>query len=272
MTKICDNSFSNNSAFKEFIVNNVLCECIFDDSFKTLLNERYEEMENMTCDIPERSYENFPLNEKFEAVRNLHNLGLDLPIWISGGNEDFLKDDIYKERFVSNPNLNHKRIMLVGIEPHRNEQKDGTISLSSPWGIHSSEYCKKKASNAAFILHFISLLVRNGADLYATDYLKFYGLADSNNDGNYVREILNDNQTFIEQTKRCLENEMQIVMPDYVIFLGQTIKKWQKKIVKPSFNAINQHHEIFINHPNSFRKGFTEEKKLKYYEDKIKKL
>lgn len=146
----------------------ILTNYLFNNNPNCVLDDRYEQMRTLvnspspkwgTCagfTIVQHSKDTllqlptgcFP---GLAACLQYSNLGHDLPYWIEVPNEK-------------------GRIMLVSQDPLRKKQCPGTITLSSPFGMHSIDYRGKRV-----MTQMVDSLLNNGYSVYLTDFNKLYG-------------------------------------------------------------------------------------------------
>lgn len=256
--KICEKTFNGDHNFKWSIIK-LLNTTIFDNS-ECQLCKRYSEMES-NCNVSCYYYDsvNKKMTDKFEKqyspcqitlqsvftspnnLWNKNNLGHDLPVWINAGDtklfEDInddknnLADGIFGAISKLYGKLSLKTVMLVGIDPMRKDCGPNIISLSSPWGIHSTEYrtnkCKinhsksPKSFPALCVWKLISQFNSNGCNVYITDRNKLYATEDTDGKNKI------DMSTFKSPTAimvDCLCKEIKLVQPDIIIFIGEGVQ------------------------------------------------
>lgn len=121
------------------------------------------------------------------AWAHYENLGHDLPYWIESGVK--------------------KRVMLVSKDPFRRGRKQGDITLSSPFGMHSLDYRGNR-----IMTQVVGRLLQDEISVYLTDFYKLYG----EQNGKPV-SFSGYEQIF----KDILLAEVSIYNPDEIIAVGR---------------------------------------------------
>lgn len=266
---ICEKTFNGNPIIHDFRLEiiELLNRTIFYDS-KCQLCKRYREME-LYCAAPGYYYDsvNKKMTDKFEkqysqnqitlqsvftSSNNLwkeNNLGHDLPVWINAGDKDNkslfgdiavgqgkLADGIFGaiSKLCNNQSLSVRTVMLVGIDPMRKDCGPNIISLSSPWGIHSTEYrtnkCKidhsksPKSFPALCVWKLISQFNSNGCNVYITDRNKLYATEDTTGKNKIDMSTFKKSTTGPSIMVGCLCEEIKLVQPDIIIFIGEGVQ------------------------------------------------
>lgn len=223
-----------------------MCAWILDLNASKNLFNRFEQIENQGCNTEETFFDVWTdtklLNPIFRDLFNHKNFGFDLPVWFNAENAT-------------------KKIMIIGQDPKRKNQEAGKLTVSSPWGLHSSLYSNGKKvgtegpSRPASLMNIlINEFLKNKASVYVTDSVKLY-VNDENEGNNKIYDYLNESSSeeiedaFID-TLSC---EISIFQPDYILFVGHEAEE-NCKLLFEGNNAKDIPHEYII-HPNGRPNG-----------------
>ena len=132
------------------------------------------------------------------------NFGHDLPVWLSR----------------SRPVKCLKKIMVVSEDPKREDGNPGTLSLSTPFGVHCATYRQYMRNRDELSLRLIEHLLASYGMVYITDARKMY----AGERGKYVKEAVKRKDGYL---RRCfdhlLEREIDEFHPDLVLTLGNEV-------------------------------------------------
>jgi len=278
--KICEKTFNEDYNFKWNIIK-LLNNTIFENS-KCQLCIRYREMES-NCNASGYYYDNSKkMNDKFEKkyrldVLNLNdgfndlklnekmNLGHDLPVWINANetndttdgasnNNNKVSDNVEEvfnciAKYINDKEQTSRTVMLIGIDPMRKDQGQNHISLSSPWGIHCMEYRSK--GTAKLIWELISSFHTNRWNVYITDRNKLYATEPTNKKGNGKKVDVSKSNNSRKPSKmiECLREEIRLVKPGAIIFIGGGVQDFLLDDLKEVIDAKDKIKFFHIPHP-----------------------
>ena len=136
--------------------------------------------------------------------------GHDTPLWVS--HEENLSDLFAPEV---------KRVMIVSQDPLRNRGAQGTLLLSSPFGMHCKEYRKNQN-----ITEIIKKIWEKDTKVvfYLTDYNKFY-VQDSNS----IKLINQSAPNMAKKFMDILDKEIALFDPHLIVMIGD---KSSEKLVQ----------------------------------------
>lgn len=215
------------------VISNELAEKVFGDSdFAQLLKARYDQMGELFRDAP---YDDprWDLKEPFSDCKNkadrdkkdarlvvprsrlviapqnvtrlfdYDNFGHDMPAWVS-----------------YNQDPNAKRVMIVSQDPLRGKDEKKSLYLSTPFGIHSSDFEEGgRAHMDPRVRDMVNSFLEAGLCVYLTDYMKFFAKERGFIYGKVMRR--NDPDGFRAMFSDSLEYEIkEMVKPSFIIFLG----------------------------------------------------
>ena len=206
MLSISQNSCCNNyQSISDFLVKDLL-----GNSMEQVILERYDRMINCCNDGHQHQDwaqqkgkvlqtkkdvllevpigNNTSLSSQLSNYGTVNNVGHDLPYWIAAEEEK-------------------NKVMLVSQDPLRNNQQDGSITISSPFGMHSIDYRGNR-----LMTQLVGGLLRNGISVYLTDFHKLY--ATQNNKAVNFKGL---DSTF----KEILEKEIKEFNPSMIIPVGK---------------------------------------------------
>ena len=175
-----------------------------------------------------------PVSDFSGAVNqfNNFNLGHDLPFWIE-------------------PDEPKGRIMLVSQDPLRAKQKQGIITLSTPFGMHSPAY--RNYGHHRTFTQIVESLVNMGYSVYLTDCRKLFGTNNITDHKSCIK-----NQVFDAD---ILREEIKFFSPCKVVALGR--QAW--KILK---NELKQN-PVYVPHPTGARINTGKGQKVDYFVNAI---
>ena len=205
---------------KEDFCSGVLYKDIAKILSKNLLSEQidlesiYEKMIHQYNDeiIIRDNFSNININDfigygsLLSNKKKLENIGIDLPI------------------YFGNMLDSKKRVMIVAMDPKRNNQKDTKISVGTVFALNSK---KDRETNRNDYWKFIKPLLSNHF-VYLTDVFKLYYETYTNVNGKQVKLVSNKDSEFVfknsepfERNKKILEEEINIIAPEIIISLGK---------------------------------------------------
>ena len=133
-----------------------------------------------------------------------HNFGHDLPVWLS----------------ISNPLKCFKKIMIVSEDPKREDGNPGTLSLSTPFGVHCATYRQYMRNRDELSLRLIEHLLALYGMVYITDARKMY----AGERGKYVKEAVKRKDGYLRMCfDHLLEGEIYEFQPDLIVTLGNEV-------------------------------------------------
>lgn len=135
------------------------------------------------------------------------NFGHDMPLWFKGPK--------------SNP---RKRIMIVSIDPLRTGDSEGSIYLSTPFGLHCKDYRKFRNGESKLETAVVERLLEDGWTVYVTDYLKFFVERSG-----CVEHCFSD---LFSRFDDMLKEELRLFDPTVVLAFGKSLGRWLCEDVK----------------------------------------
>ena len=148
----------------------------------------------------------------------------------------------------------NKRIMIVGIDPLRNENvfnkhnadKNNDVLIGTPYGLHSS---KEKSGTTRTYWEFINSLSQNNF-VYLTDIYKTFFYTDKTKkekSSNFYKK----NTSQLSSIKNILEQEITFVNPDLIITLGkESFQKLTEKKCGKLSREVSLNKSCLKNFPN----------------------
>lgn len=202
-------SFENYSCCDNFpSISDLLDSTLFGNSMGQVISERYKKM--IAC--YDKSY-GTDWYQPTGTILQTKDVLLEVPI----GNNTFLSSQLTKYGTVNN--VGHdlpywiatkgekKKVMLISQDPLRKNQKDGFITMSSPFGMHSIDYRGNR-----LMTQLVGGLLRNGISVYLTDFHKLYA-----KQGDKAVNFKDLDSSF----KEILEKEIKKFSPSIIIPVGK---------------------------------------------------
>lgn len=143
------------------------------------------------------------VNSGVPEIRELFSqpkLGHDLPVWLR----------------ISSPQKQVKKIMVISEDPKREDGEGGTLSLSTPFGVHCATYRNHTRNDLAF--RIVEHLLASYGIVYLTDARKLY----AGEDGQYIKTKVKTEGYFRYWFDHILD-DVELINPDLIITFGNDV-------------------------------------------------
>jgi hypothetical protein len=158
------------------------------------------------------------ISEKFELGLGTFRLGIDFPSWIN----------------FEGTKAERKRIMVVGIDPLRECEIKGKVSIGTPYAFHHK---KMRGGATSEYWKFISHLAQDYS-IYITDIYKiFFKDGDLSKNRSYNNKAFTENKLHHE----ILTKEIEIVNPNIIITMGNMSTKLVLNDVNQKYQPISRY-------------------------------